>query len=254
MYSQLLRLHSKSYFERFGEGMEQTFNDCLRERAEERRGLLGCALWMFVETSAGIIREHMTMIIIQHKNILRIALATSFLLLVPLVAMQFTDEVVWNLADFVVAGLLLFGAGLTYELVARNMGSHAYRIATGLAVATGLILIWVNLAVGLIGSEDNPANLMYFGVLAVGIIGASIGHFRPRGMARALFATALAQALVPVIALIVWSPGVSSIEAFMGMVGVFGANTFFVVVFLVSAGLFRTAAEEQPVAGAQPRG
>ena len=60
----------------------------------------------------------------------------------------------------------------------------------------------MNLAVGIIGTEDNPANLMYGGVLAVGIVGAIIARFQPHGMARALVATALAQALVAVIALI----------------------------------------------------
>ena len=133
------------------------------------------------------------------------ALVTACILLLPLVAMQFTDEVVWDLADFVVAGVLLFGAGLTYELVARRArkaGNTAYRAAVGVAVATALILVWMNLAVGIIGNEENPANLMYGGVLAVGIIGALIARFQPQGMARALFATALAQMLVAVIALI----------------------------------------------------
>ena len=55
------------------------------------------------------------------------------------------------------------------------------------------MLVWINLAVGIIGSEDNPANLMYGGVLAVGVAGAVAARFRPGGMARALAATALAQ-------------------------------------------------------------
>jgi len=253
-YAKLLRLYSKPYYERFGEGMEQTFTDVLRERAEKEIGLSGCVLWMFVETTAGVIKEHMTFIIRRHKNIIRIALAIALILLVPLLAMQFTDEVVWDLADFAVAGALLFGTGLTYELVARKMGSIAYRVAVGIALAAAFLLVWVNLAVGLIGSEDNPANLMYFGVLSVGIIGTSIARFRPRGMARALFATALAQALVPVIALIIRKPGVASMEAFTGMVGVFGVNSVFVLLFLGSAGLFRTAAGEQTPAGAEPEG
>jgi hypothetical protein len=196
----------------------------------------------------------MARIIVEQTNIVRIVIMTAFLLLVPLVAMQFTDEVVWDVADFAVAGFLLFGAGLTYELIARNAGHVAYRVALGIAVAAAPILVWINLAVGLIGSEDNPANLMYFGVLAIGIIGASIARFRPRGMARALFAMALAQALVPVIALFIWKPGVPSMEAFMGMVGAFGVNAFFVLLFIGSAGLFRTAALEQPPAGAGPKG
>ncbi len=125
-YAKLLRLYSKPHYERFGEGMEQTFNDLLRERAEEERGVFGYALWMFVETSAGIVRENFTLIVLQNKNIIRIALATAFILLLPLLAMQITEEVVWDLADFAVDGALLFGTGLTYELVARKGGTLAY--------------------------------------------------------------------------------------------------------------------------------
>jgi len=145
---------------------------------------------------------------------------------------------VWDLADFVVAGVLLFSAGLTYELVARRAGSRAHRVAIGLAVAGALILMWMNLAVGLIGNEENPANLMYIGVLAVGIIGAIIARFRPHGMARALFATALAQALVPVIALLVWKTEASSAEAFSRVLMI---NAVFVMLFVGSALLFRRA-------------
>jgi len=173
------------------------------------------------------------------KSILSIALATGLLLLVPLVAMQFTDEVVWDLTDFAVAGALLFGAGLTYELVARKAGNVAHRGAVGLAMVTALILIWMNLAVGLIGSEDNPANLLYIGVLAVGIAGSILARFRPHGMARALFATALAQALVPVIALIIWKPPLTPGEELLGVLGVFAINAFFAVLFVGSALLFR---------------
>src|SRR5688572_13837431 len=131
-----------------------------------------------------------------------VVLAAAFILMLPLLAMQVTDQVVWDLADFGVAGALLVGAGLTYVLVARKAGKIAYRTAVGVAVAAALLLVWINLAVGIIGTEDNPANLMYIGLLAVGFIGALIARFQPQGMARALFATALAQALVAVIAVI----------------------------------------------------
>jgi Protein of unknown function (DUF2975) len=62
-YTRLLRLYPKAHRERFGEGMEQTFNDLCRERVKAERGLFSFALWMFFETSAGIIRENATMII-----------------------------------------------------------------------------------------------------------------------------------------------------------------------------------------------
>ena len=156
--------------------------------------------------------------------------------------MQFTSEVNWTLSDFVFAGVLLFGTGLTYELVARKAGGIAYRAAVGVALAAAFLLVWINGAVGIIGNEDNPANLMYGGVLAVGIIGAMIARFQPQGMARALFATALAQMLVPVIALIVWRP---SLDDAPGIVGVFMLNAFFVMLFVVSALFFRRAARER---------
>lgn len=238
-YAKLLRLYSKPYYERFGEGMKQTFTDLLRERAEEGRGLLGCALWMFVETSAGIMRENITNIIMQNKNIIYLAIGTAFILLLPLLAMLFTDQVVWDLFDFIVAGALIFGTGLAYELVAKKGGTMAYRVAVGIALAAAFLLVWMNLAVGIIGSEDNPVNLMYFGVLAIGILGATIARLRPQGMARALITTALAQALVPVIALIINKPQITSVEASMGVLGVLGLNAFFVMMFSGSALLFR---------------
>jgi hypothetical protein len=174
--------------------------------------------------------------IMQSRSIVRIVLATAFVLLLPLVAMQITDEVVWDLADFAVAGLLLAGTGFTYELAASQTNMTAYRVALGVALATAFILVWMNLAVGLIGSEDNPANLMYIGVLAVGLIGAVIARLEPRGMARALLATALAQALVPAIAMIIWKPPMTS-----GVVGVLGVNAFFVALWVGSALLFLRA-------------
>lgn len=140
--------------------------------------------------------------LLQNKDILGIMLAASFLLLLPLFAMQVSDEVVWGPADFAVAWVLLAGAGLTFRLATRRAGNVAYRAAVGVAVAAALLLVWLNLAVGVIGDEGNPANLMYIGVLAVGIIGTTIARLRPDGMARAMFATAIAQMMVGVVALI----------------------------------------------------
>src|SRR5687768_13711801 len=147
----------------------------------------------------------------------------ALVLLLPLVAMQFTEEVAWDLADFATFGAMLAGACGTYELAARATGSGAYRAAVGVALAAAFILVWMNLAVGIIGNEENPANLMYGGVLAVGIVGAIIARFKPHGMARALVATALAQALVAVIALI----------AGLGFTG--PITVFFAALWLISA-------------------
>ena len=243
LYAKLLRLYPKPYRERFGEEMEQTFNDLCRERGKAGKGLFGLVLWVFAETSAGIIRENITVALMQNitRRLMVWAVVVALVLFIPLVAMQFTSEVNWTLSDFVFAGVLLFGTGLTYELVARKAGGIAYRAAVGVALGAAFLLVWINAAVGIIGNEDNPANLMYFGVLAVLSIGIAMARLRPRGMVRALFATALAQMLVPVIALIAWRP---SLDDAPGILGVFMLNAFFVMLFVVSAFLFRRAAQE----------
>jgi hypothetical protein len=150
--------------------------------------------------------------------------------------MQVTDEVDWDGFDFAVAGALVLGVGVAYELAARTTASRAYRAAVGVALTAAFILIWANLAVGIIGSEDNPANLMYAGVLTVGILGALVARFRPGGMARAMAATALAQVFVAVIALV----------AGLGFTG--PVTVFFGGLWLLSAWLFRKAARERPSA------
>lgn len=175
------------------------------------------------------------------KNLVRPALLTAGMLLIPFVAMHFTREVTWTLADFVVAGSLLFGSGLTYELVAHQGSSIAYRGAVGVAVAAGLLLIWLNLAVGLIGNEHNPASLLYSGVLLAGFGGALLVRFRPLGMARVLLLTALTQALVPLLAPLIWQPQATTAAEGLGSMGALAANAVFVVLWLSSAWLFRRA-------------
>ena len=166
--------------------------------------------------------------------------AGALMLLLALVAKQFIGEVSWvdNLAQ---TGALLIGVGVAVELASRKTGKAAYRAAVGLALASALLLGWVNGAVGIIGSEDNDANLMYGGVLAVVAIGAIIVRFKPEGMARVLFATALAQTLVAVIALVgrLGSP-------YSGPLEIVSVNGFFVALFVGAAVLFSKAARGRP--------
>ena len=101
----------------------------------------------------------------------------------------------------------------------------------GLALAAGFLTLWVNGAVGIIGDESDPANMIFVGVLAVGLLGALIGRFEPSGMARAMNATAAAQVLAFVIALVAgWG--------FLGPI-----TLFFLAFWLGSAQQFRKAAE-----------
>jgi hypothetical protein len=162
--------------------------------------------------------------------------------------MQFTDEVAWTAFDFAFMAALLGGVGLGLELAVRITGNAAYRTAAGAALAATFLLIWINGAVGIIGSEQEDANLLYGGVLAVAFIGAIVARFQPAGMALAMSATALAQALVPVIASTlgpdskasVWSPEVPVLTG------------FFAALWLLSGWLFRKAAQQQVPAGTAP--
>jgi hypothetical protein len=249
-YAKLLRLYSKPYRERFGEGMEQIFNDLCRERKEAGKGLFAFALWAFVETSAAISSERRTFIMMKNKSIIGIVLGTAFILLLLLFVSLLSDEVVWGLADFVFIGALLVGTGLTIELATRKTGNFSYRAAVVIAVVTAFILVWVNAAVGIIGTEDEFVNLMYIGVLGVGFIGAFIARFKPHGMSRVMFAMTLALMLIAVIALITGMhqlPGSSVLEILI-------ANGFFAAPFVGSALLFRKAARKVAPAGAGTEG
>jgi hypothetical protein len=184
----------------------------------------------------------------QGRHIWRLApwIVAALLLVLPLAAMRFTDEVNWDETDFIVFGAMLFGACSAYELAARMTGNIAYRAGVGVAVVAAFILVWMNLAVGIIGSEDNPANLMYGGVLAVAALGGAVVRFQPHRMAQVLVATALAQALVGIIAL---SAGLGSTGANWPRVIVV-LTGFFCALWLLSAWLFRRAAREPASAGA----
>ena len=170
------------------------------------------------------------------KNIMRIAIGTGLILLIPLV-LTLLAIWHWRPGALVLAIVLLFGgAGLTYGLMAKKMMSNkAYRFAVGVAVVAVFLLVWINAAVGGILGDD-PANMMYFGVLLVGFIGAVIARLEPQGMSRAVFATAFALALVPVIALIIGTPAFAN-----GVVAVFGLHALLATPFVGSAMLFRRA-------------
>ena len=178
----------------------------------------------------------------------RPAAVTALILLILLLGNLFGDGWNWPFGAFIFAGTLLFGTSLTFELIARKGGTIAYRAAVGIACATGFVLVFINAAAGIIG--DGPVNLMYLGVLAVGFVGALIARFEARGMALALFATAVAQMLVPVIALVIWKAGREDLlidpnsprpPFDPGIVPVFGLNAVFVMLFVGSALLFRRA-------------
>ncbi|MEJ5961810.1 hypothetical protein [Pedobacter immunditicola] len=164
---------------------------------------------------------------------------TGSLLLIPLL-LTLLAIWHWKPGTFILAFVLLFGAAvLIYKLVMKNlMSNKAYRYGVGVAMTAVLFLAWMNVAVGgILG--DNPANMMYFGVLFVGLFGAVIADLQPLGMSQALFATAFAMILVPVVALIIGTPAFNN-----GVWAVFGLHAVFAMLFVGSAMLFGKAAHE----------
>ncbi|MEE4205618.1 MAG: hypothetical protein V2I39_04985 [Erythrobacter sp.] len=125
--------------------------------------------------------------------------AIAGLISLPAVAMQFTREVDWTISDFVIAGILLGGVGLAFEMAVRASGSVAYRAGVAVALALSLLLLWVNAAVGIVGSEDAPINLWFNLIPPLALMGAIGARFRPLGLAAAMTATAGAQLLVGAI-------------------------------------------------------
>ena len=248
-YGRLLRLYPRPFQERFGEPMAQTFTDLCRERTDANRGLHAFALGAFAETSTQIMRENMTQLA-QTRTVLRWVLITAAVLALPLLAMVFSFQVLdpgsgsegvnWGPMDFALMGVLILGSGLLFEYASARAGAVAHKAAVAIAVAAGLFLIWVNLAVGMIGDEGNAANLMYVFVLFVALVGAAIARFEPREASIAMFATAAAHVLVVVVALVAeLNPELR-------------ADAFFIGAWVASALLFRQADKERTLPPREP--
>lgn len=89
---------------------------------------------------------------IPKKRLSILLLIATIILLVPFVAMQFTNEVQWSLFDFIVAAFILFGLVLSIELILRQVKNPLKRFAIGLGILIVFLLLWLELAVGVFGS------------------------------------------------------------------------------------------------------
>ena len=197
-YAMLLRLYPRPFRERFGEGMAQTFHDLCREHGDAgRRGLFGFALWIFCETLGEIVMENIMRMNQLGKTMLRVALVALALLMVPLVASRVVEGWNWPPRAFVLVYVLFFGTGMAYALIARKMGSWTYKAGVGVALVAGFALGWSNMVQ--VADSGHPENLVYYSVLAVGIVGACLARLKARGLALTLFAMAATLALIAVI-------------------------------------------------------
>ena len=157
------------------------------------------------------------------------------LLLLPLVAMQFTREVNWGPLDFAIMGAMLGLVCLGFDLLARQSAKLSYRLGAALAVLACFLLIWVNLAVGFIGDEDNPLNLVFLSVIATFVAGAFWARLQAATMVKLMLAIAGLQALIGIGAFVAGEPDTRGILLGTGM---------FVFLWLVSALLFDKAARD----------
>ena len=162
------------------------------------------------------------------------------LLLAPLVAMRFTSDVNWTASDFIFAGILFALIGGAFELAIWASRNRAYRAGAALALCGAFLTIWANLAVGIVGSENNPANMLFFAALLIGIVMASVGRFRAKGMSVAALATAASLGVAFVIAVMqpTDEPFVPHIREAIG-------TAVFAALFLASSALFRKASRER---------
>lgn len=171
------------------------------------------------------------------RSLITVAVVTLAILMIPFVAMQFTRQVNWSPADFVIVGALIFGTGLSYVLLNRLAPNWVYRIAITVALGATFVMIWANMAVGLIGSGPNAGNMMYAAIVLVVIIGIIISRFRAGGMERAMYAATSAVVMLTIIALLAGMdryPGSSAIE-------IVAVSSFFAALYLLAGSLFRVA-------------
>jgi hypothetical protein len=156
------------------------------------------------------------------------------LMLAPAVATQVTDAMAWDSADFILVAILLAAACGAWELAMRRTNNWTYAAGAIVAVGAALLLFVVNGAVGFIGNEDDPVNLLFFGIVTLALGGAIIVRFRPEGMARAMAVTAAAQAGTAVLAFLI-VPDVR---------GLVLGTAMFVPLWMLSSWLFAKAAAE----------
>ncbi|WP_431560679.1 hypothetical protein [Sphingopyxis sp.] len=155
------------------------------------------------------------------------------LLLVPLVMMQIVDDWNWGPGAFLFMGVMIGGVLLLYEFAVKAGVSLSYRGGVAAALAAAFLMIWINLAVGIVG-EDNPVNFNFFMVVFAATVGSYAARGQPAGMARAMLGVAAVQALLAIA--IATAP--STALQPNGAVGVLVLCGFFTGLWLLSAALF----------------
>jgi hypothetical protein len=169
LYNKLLRLYPRRFRERLGESMEQTFRDLYRERREARQRLFGFVLWMFFETSGGIIEEHVLQM--RQGDIMRTSLTTlripaivSFILVIPFMIMEVVTtqsfNAIFNIPLFGIMWFLPMIFMLILVPIVREVrGSNSLTAKPVILVLSVIFLILIALAWGGIVADQMPCFL-----------------------------------------------------------------------------------------------
>ncbi len=142
--------------------------------------------------------------------------------------------------EFAILAAILGAIGFLCAIVWRKFPSKSYRAGVAIALGGAFLLFWINAAVGIVGDTNNDANMLYVGVIGLGVVGTAIARLRPNGMALTLVAMAVAMIAIAGYAMI-------SNTATSGPIwprDVIGATAFFAALFLVSAWMFRKSERE----------
>ena len=168
------------------------------------------------------------------RTMLRVASGALAVWMVPLVASQFVEDWHWGVAGFVRVYVLFFATGMVYALVARRVSVWSYKAGVGVALVAGFAFGWSNMVQ--VADSGNPANLWYYSVLVVGVVGACLARLKARGLAFTLFAMA---ATLVVISVMLPSGAPPNLARNMAI-----GHSVYVALFTASSLLFKTASQQ----------
>lgn len=154
--------------------------------------------------------------------------AVAILLLIPLAMMQVVPDWNWGPGAFVLAGIVIGGPVLLYEVAARRSASTAYGLGAAVALATSFVTVWTTVV------RDDGNGLGFFGAVFTAAACAFVAKGKAEGMARAMLATAGVQALLA--AMVATAPITEQPIRILMLSGVFSG------LWLASAVLFRRSA------------
>lgn len=99
----------------------------------------------------------------------------------------------WSPGDFIVMGIMLSTVGLGIEFLVRRSGNAFVRLGSIVGVLTCFLTVWVNLAVGMIASEDNPYNQLFLLPILAFIGGGFVTRLQAQGMTKVMIVAAVIQ-------------------------------------------------------------